>query len=312
MPRGTRLSTEEKAQIRALSDAGLSSRAIGRQIGRTHCLVSTYLRNPDGYSKKKDTGRRRTLTAHDERQICRQASNSCSSLNQIRAQLRLPVSKTTIWRALHRNENIVRECMKKAPRLTSLHKIIFSDEKKFNLDGPDGVKSYWRDLRKNPIVFSRRNFGGGSLMVWGAFCAASKLEIAFVSCRMDSAEYQGTLQRHLLPFLRGRRLLKYTFQQDNAAVHVSQSTKTWLSENRVNLMDWPACSPDLNPMENLWGIIARKVYSNHRQFQTIDDLKTAVIEAWEDVEDDTLKNLVNSMPNRLFEVASRQGGPIDY
>ncbi|EYC03119.1 hypothetical protein Y032_0096g2948 [Ancylostoma ceylanicum] len=129
---------------------------------------------------------------------------------------------------------------------------------------------------------------------------------------MDSAEYQGVLQRHLLPSLRGRRPLKYTIQQDNAAVHVSQSTKTWLSKNRVNVMDWPACSPDLNPMENLWGIIARKVYSNHCQFQTIDDLKTAVIDAWEDVEDDTLRNLVNSMPNRLFEVASRQGGPIDY
>ncbi|RCN33912.1 transposase, partial [Ancylostoma caninum] len=285
--------------------------------------------NPDEYNKKKDTGRRRTLTAHDERQICRRASNSCLSLNQIRADLELPISKSTVWRALPRSEYIVREIMKKAPRLTPLHKaarlefvrrnittdwntIIFSDEKKFNLDGPDGVKSYWRDLRKNPITFSRRNFGGGSLMVWGAFCDVAKLEVAFVSCRIDSTEYQGVLQRHLLPFLRGRRLHKYTFQQDNAAVHASQSTRTWLLENRVNVMDWPACSPDLNPMENLWGILARKVYSNNRQFHSIEELKKAIIDAWEDVEDNALRNLVSSMPSRLFEVASKQGGSTDY
>uniref|UniRef100_A0A182S088 Uncharacterized protein n=1 Tax=Anopheles funestus TaxID=62324 RepID=A0A182S088_ANOFN len=42
--------------------------------------------------------------------------------------------------------------------------VIFSDEKKFNLDGPDGFIGYWRDLRKEPEYFSRDNFGGGSLM----------------------------------------------------------------------------------------------------------------------------------------------------
>ncbi|KIH59436.1 transposase [Ancylostoma duodenale] len=122
MPRGRRLSTEEKAQISALNGAGFGFRAIGLQIGRTHCLISAYLRNPGEYNKKKDTGRRRTLTAHDERQICRRASNSCLSLNQIRADLELTVSKSTVWTALHRSEHIVREIMKKAPRLTPLHK----------------------------------------------------------------------------------------------------------------------------------------------------------------------------------------------
>ncbi|EPB78838.1 hypothetical protein ANCCEY_02117 [Ancylostoma ceylanicum] len=50
----TRLTTEEKAHIRALNDAGLRRRANGRKIGRTHFLISTYLQNSDGYNKKKD------------------------------------------------------------------------------------------------------------------------------------------------------------------------------------------------------------------------------------------------------------------
>ncbi|UMM13991.1 hypothetical protein L5515_001994 [Caenorhabditis briggsae] len=55
---------------------------------------------------------------------------------------------------------------------TDWDKIIFSDEKKFNLDGPDGFNSYWHDLKKDPLHFSKRNFGGGRLMVWGAFSSA--------------------------------------------------------------------------------------------------------------------------------------------
>uniref|UniRef100_A0A1I7XQM1 Transposable element Tc3 transposase n=1 Tax=Heterorhabditis bacteriophora TaxID=37862 RepID=A0A1I7XQM1_HETBA len=59
-------------------------------------------------------------------------------------------------------------------------KVIFSDEKKFNLDGPDSCHSYWRDLRKEPLHFSTRTFGGGSVMVWGAFSDMGLVDLAFV------------------------------------------------------------------------------------------------------------------------------------
>ncbi|XGW11330.1 hypothetical protein V3C99_012660, partial [Haemonchus contortus] len=49
-------------------------------------------------------------------------------------------------------------------------KVVFSDEKGFNLDGSGGNKYHWRDLKKERVYFSHRNFGGGSLMVWGVFC----------------------------------------------------------------------------------------------------------------------------------------------
>ncbi|KAL7723243.1 hypothetical protein ACLKA6_012750 [Drosophila palustris] len=126
------------------------------------------------------------------------------------------VSKTTIWRTLQRSKCIQFSKMLKAPHLLPRHKearlkfaedhlstdwntIIFSDEKKWNLDGPDGSRCYWRDLRKDPIYFSKRNFGGGSVMVWGAFTSKATLELQFTSSRMNSKEYIGVLECSLLP-----------------------------------------------------------------------------------------------------------------
>ncbi|KIH62707.1 Scramblase [Ancylostoma duodenale] len=61
IPRGTSLSTEEKTQFRSLKDAGLSGRVIGMKVGRSHCLVPTYLQNSDGYNKEKDARSRKLL-----------------------------------------------------------------------------------------------------------------------------------------------------------------------------------------------------------------------------------------------------------
>ena len=55
--------------------------------------------------------------------------------------------------------------------------MVFSDEKKFNLDGPDGSQCYWHDLRKEKQLYSKRPFWGGSVMVWGTFSASGKADL---------------------------------------------------------------------------------------------------------------------------------------
>ena len=103
-------------------------------------------------------------------------------------------------------------------------KVIWSDEKKWNLDGPDSLNSYWHDLRKEPKFFSRRNFGGGTLMSWAAFSTYGKLQIAFPSSRMNSEEYQEVLDACLIPYLEEHDNISLVFQQDNASIHASVST----------------------------------------------------------------------------------------
>lgn len=88
-------------------------------------------------------------------------------------------------------------------------------KKKFNLDGPDGFRHYWRDLRKEPLYFSKTNFGGGSAMVWGAFNKFAKFDLQFTSSRMNSADYIQVLKYSLLQFLNENREAPYARQCKN-------------------------------------------------------------------------------------------------
>ncbi|KHJ86332.1 hypothetical protein OESDEN_13922 [Oesophagostomum dentatum] len=169
--------------------------------------------------------------------------------------------------------------------------VIWSDEKKFNLDGCIGQRSHWHDIRKEPMYFSRRNFYGGSLMIWGAFFGSRKVGLAFVSCHLDSTEYQEVLSSHLVPFLEEQGEQEYRFQQDNARIHVSRSTAAFLNEHSIPVLDWPPCSPDLNPIENLWNILAWKIYANSKQYRTINELRLAVVQAWDAIEPESWKTL---------------------
>ncbi|CAD6198517.1 unnamed protein product [Caenorhabditis auriculariae] len=172
----------------------------------------------------------------------------------------------------HKNERLQ---FARSNMATDWNKTIFSDEKKLNLDGPDGYAHYWRDLRKDPMYFSKRNFGGGSLMVWAAFCGNGTVALSFIGTRTNSQDYQQLLAQHVL--------IRFT----NKTMHPN-----WL--------------------ENLWSVLVRRVYANAKQYTTVNDLKRAIRAEWDGLDKSLLQSLVGSMPNRIFEVAQKQGGITHY
>ena len=100
------------------------------------------------------------------------------------------------------------------------------------------------------------------------------------------------------------------FQQDNATCHVSTSTRRWFADNNINLLHPPCRSPDLNPVENLWRILARNVYEGGRQFNNINNLKRQILVSWERISSVTLQSLANLMPCRVAELLLKRGGHI--
>ena len=80
---------------------------------------------------------------------------------------------------------------------------------------------------------------------------------------MDSKQQTEVLENYLLPWAYtayGTTREYFRFMQDNVSVHRSRHTSAWFSEMDMDVLKWPAKSLDLNPIENVWCVLARKVY----------------------------------------------------
>lgn len=175
------------------------------------------------------------------------------------------------------------------------------------MDGPDGLSHYWHDIRKEKEVFSRREYGGCSIMIWSGFVLNGKTDIAFIDTRINAMQYQQILENHLLKFGPKIACKNWTFQQDNEQIHNATSSKKLFEKKKIQLLEFPPRSPDLNHIENLWGLLARRVYDSGRQFQSVKELKQYIEDCWSKFTVEELRPLISSMTKRVFEVISRNG-----
>lgn len=125
-----RLTDVQRGQILAFKESGLSFREIGRRIGKNHSVVSRFLKDVDGYGKKKSPGRPKILTDRVKRQICRVAANSTKGSRRIRNICAPEVSHVTVWHALKNSPHLKHEKMIFAPTLKPEHhrvRALFAD-----------------------------------------------------------------------------------------------------------------------------------------------------------------------------------------
>ncbi len=94
------------------------------------------------------------------------------------------------------------------------------------------------------------------------------------------------------------------FQQDNAKPHSAHITKSWLRRKRVRVLDWPGCSPDLSPIENVWRILSAKC--DNEDPVLLPTLRLVCRKNGTKLHLKTLHHLVSSVPKRLLSVCEKE------
>lgn len=333
MGRGKKLTKYESGEVSAFKEAGMSLRKIAAKIGKSVKSVHTYLKNPVGYMQKSRAKRPSLITPSMGRLLMRSINKEPTLTSvQLKSTLQCQASSRTVRRYLNkRGFKFVKK--HRVPLITKNNKkarllfakkyrtwdqewnsVVFSDEKKFNLDGPDGNQKYWknRDASSNQS-YSRRPSGGGGVMVWGAISFNGRLKLEEVNGRMNAEGYVNMLKNANLK----QKCIQlvgsnWIFQQDNAPCHRANLSRVYFEQESINLLNWPANSPDLNIIENMWSQMVREVYKGGRQFSSLPMLKEAIYSAWETISQDYIKTLYKSMKGRVGEVLMKRGGATSY
>ena len=102
--------------------------------------------------------------------------------------------------------------------------------------------------------------------MWGEFSINGKESLVKMEEKQNVQKYIEVLEKSFSPFLANNYQNDATFQQDNAAIYTAKMTTKWLQDHNITTLSWPAWSPDLNPIGNPWGILARQIYADQRCF----------------------------------------------
>ena len=338
---------EEAAQVVALLQQGLSQRTVAAQLHLSQSAVSRVYRRfqeTGAFNRRPRASRHRSTSERDDRFIVTTALRNrhltgvevMQELSRVRG---VAVSEWTVRRRL-KKANLTPKRPATGPKLTAGHRqvrlqfaqehlnwsveqwqsVLFTDECRMCLHGSDRRGRVYRrpgERFAQCCIAETVAYGGGSCMRWAGISLDGKTELVFVpgggrGGGLTADRYiTDILQDHVVPYA-GFFSENFLLMHDNARCHTSRITRQFLDEVNIRTMDWPALSPDMNPIEHLWDELKRRVRARNPVPSTIEELKAALLEEWYGIPQDTVKKLIRSMKNRLQAVIRARGGNTKY
>ena len=184
--------------------------------------------------------------------------------------------------------------------------IVFTDESTVCVDLNTGC--IWRRRGEYPAeAFFDKTQHPKSVMVWGAIGPYGyRSQLIWVKNNLDSEAYLRMLAEHQIPqSLTAMFPGGFWWQQDNAPAHSSRRTRAVLKNVFPNMLDWPAKSPDLSPIEQVWDYIKNK--SKGKNFLCENDLFSFLLKEWMEIPDHVVHNFYTSFLARCKVCAAYHG-----
>lgn len=324
-------------EVKKLLMEGKSTRYVATKCSISQTSVIRLKKKCQLYVEKPPSGRPKKLSNQDERSLARYVlsgtvSTGAEAAKELENATGKRISRWTANRSLRKLDLEAVE-KKKKPALSRKNvkarlsfaktygnwseemwrKVIWSDETKINRYCTDGRSWAWKrkgESLKPKHVKQTVKHGGGSIMLWGCMSAFGVGEIHLIEGKMDQHIYKNILRQKLMKTIRSMPLpaSEITFQHDRDPKHMAKSVQAWLQTQPFSILDWPAQSPDLNPIENLWAYLKTAL---HKEYDSPPSsmavLWDRVQEQWAKIPTNYCSTLAESETRRIQAVKKTKG-----
>jgi len=153
---------------------------------------------------------------------------------------------------------------------------------------------------------------GPTVMIWAYVDGRGAQKYSTFKGNVSSKTYTSMLNRTLLPYIKTLQARKqpFVFMQDHATPHTAGATKKWLADRNVTMLPWIAKGADLNPIENVWSMLAHEV--ERERPRNSAEMEQAIDMAWQRINPKVIDRVISTMPNRVKQVIRRKGLSCDY
>jgi hypothetical protein len=161
-------------------------------------------------------------------------------------------------------------------------------------------------------VTEHDRFGGGSVMVWAGISIDGKTDLHVIAGNLSGVRYREEILHPIVRPYAGAVGGGFILMDDNARPHRARVVTDYLENETIERMEWPSCSPDMNPIEHAWDILqkavsTRPILPNNRQ-----ELSVALIEEWTRLPQLCFRRLIRSMQRSCRAVIRARGGHTAY
>ncbi|GFV80404.1 transposable element Tcb2 transposase [Trichonephila clavipes] len=189
-------------------------------------------------------------------------------------------------------------------------------ESRFSLSSDSHRILIWRERgsRNHPSnIIERDRYGSRGVLVWGGIMLSSRTDLyIFDAGSVNGTRYCNEILLLYVRLFRCAMGLQFLFMDDNAPCHLTLAAEQLLESEDIELMDWPARSPDLNPIEHIWDFLGRRLAARTLPPVTIRELRLALQDEWAAMPQQLIDTLIFSMGIRCETCLAVSGDHIPY